>query len=551
VANRTNARANQDLAELRGRLAAAEQTLEAIRSGEVDALVVPGPGGDRLFTRAGAEHAYRVFVEVMNEGAATVSADGTILYCNRYFAEMIHHPLDGIIGTSIFNHIPQQDRKSFEALVLSSLQSSVKSELNLLTSSGVTIPVYVSLRSFEEFGSSALCMVVTDLSEQKRNEELLAAGKLANLLMEQATEIVVVCGINGQVLQASRALEQICGKNPLFQNFDHVLPLRIEAASSAGNPSWFSVQNLFTGLTFRGLEVTYQPPNSERMHFLMSASAITSEGSAIGCVINLFDIEERKRAEESLRRSEKLAATGRLAATIAHEINNPLEAVTNLLFLIENSARSDATTLKYAQLAQQELARVANITRQTLAFYRESRQPQTIRLKEIIESIISLYETKLNLKNLSLDTQLRSEGHILGFHNQLGQVISNLFLNAIEACPSGGKLTVRLSEGREWGNSHKRGVRLVIADNGSGIRSEDRARLFEPFFTTKGERGTGLGLWVSQGIITRHRGFLRLRSSVRPGNSGTVFSIFFPSAEQTEANPKIAVRSDDRFLGRN
>lgn len=514
--------------DLRGQLQAARETLEAIQSGAVDAVVVSSPGGDRLYTLTGAEHAYRVFVEAMNEGAATVSSDGTILYCNRRFAELVRRPLDELIGTPVLDLVPGAERKAFEALLRKSLESSGKAESSLCSAGGELIPVYISLRSFEEFGSRALGMVVTDLREQRRNQEMLAAGKLARLIMEQSTEIVAVCDTEGRVLQASNALEQTCGANPLFQPFDSVLPLDLYIPGQVAPPRRFTVADLFAGHTFRGVEVSYQPPQGERRHFLLSAGPVVLEGSPAGCVITLFDIDERKRVEESLRRSEKLAATGRLAATIAHEINNPLEAVTNLLYLIETVPGLDREALNYATAAQEQLARVAHITRQTLAFYRESRQPQPVRLKEITDSILSLYRGKAELKNIQVLEDLRFEGEILGFPNQVAQVVSNLFLNALEACPPGGKIRVRVYPSREWSNSRKPGVRVVIADNGPGVAPRDRARLFDAFFTTKGEKGTGLGLWVSQGIVARHRGFLRFRSSVRPQHSGTVFSVFLP-----------------------
>ena len=518
-----------ELENLRSRLQDAQDTLQAIQSGSVDAVVVSSSAGDRLYTLTGAEHAYRVFVEAMNEGAATVPADGTILYCNRCFAEMVRRPLDELIGTSVFALIPAPEIKAFEALLRASLQSSGKAESSLCAAGGQLIPVYVSLRSFAESGARAVAMVVTDLREQKRNQEMLAAGKLARLIMEQATEIVAVCDAHGRVLQASHALEQICGANPLFQTFDSLMTLELQSPESGVRRRRFTVADLFAGHSFRGVEVSYLPSQGERRHFLLSAGPVLLEGQPAGCVITLFDIDERKRVEESLRRSERLAATGRLAATIAHEINNPLEAVTNLLYLIETSSALQPEALGYANAAQQQLARVAHITRQTLAFYRESTSPQPVRLKEITESIISLYRSKAELRNIQIIEELRFAGEFPGFPNQVAQVISNLFLNALEACPPQGRIWVRVHAAHEWSNSKKPGVRVVIADNGYGVSPRDQPHLFEAFFTTKGEKGTGLGLWVSQGIVARHNGFVRFRSSVNPQRSGTVFSIFFPA----------------------
>jgi PAS domain S-box-containing protein len=531
VVQRKSKASESEVEQLRRRLQAAQETLEAIQSGGVDAVVVSSPGGDRLYTLSGAEHAYRLFVEAMNEGAATIAPDGTILYCNRRFAEMLRRPLDELIGTSVLDVIPAGERKAFEALLDKSRESSGKSEASLCAAGGELVPVYISLRSFEDFGSRAVGMVVTDLSEQKRNQEMLAAGKLARLILEQASEIVAVCDTEGRILQASHTLEQTCGANPLFQHFDRVLPLDLHSPDRDVPRRRFTVAEVFAGHTFRGIEVSYQAARAERRHFLLSAGPVLLDGRPAGAVITLFDIDERKRVEQSLRRSEKLAATGRLAATIAHEINNPLEAVTNLLYLIETMPGLDAEALRYANSAQEQLARVAHITRQTLAFYREATQPQPVRLKDITDSILSLYRGKAELKGIQLLCDLRFDGEIFGFPNQVAQVISNLVLNALEACAPNGKVQVRLYASHEWSNSHKPGVRVVVADNGSGVAPGDRSHLFEAFYTTKGEKGTGLGLWVSQGIVSRHNGFLRFRSSVRPQRSGTVFSVFFPLAE--------------------
>jgi two-component system CheB/CheR fusion protein len=279
--------------------------------------------------------------------------------------------------------------------------------------------------------------------------------------------------------------------------------------------------------------------------FLLSARPIRDKEETTGCVVTMFDIGERKRVEESLRHSERLAATGRLAASIAHEINNPLEGITNLLYLIETAPGLDPTARKYAQTAQQELTRVAHITKQTLTFYRESAEPQLLNVKQMIDDIVTLYATKLQHKKIMLHQQLEDDAQIRGYRNEIMQVISNLLLNALDAVPPKTEIWLRCYASHEWSNSRKPGVRIVIADRGPGITAENRAQLFEPFFTTKGERGTGLGLWVSRGIVNRHQGFIRLRSSTDPRHSGSVFSIFLPSVPDQASHS--SSRQAERF----
>jgi PAS domain S-box-containing protein len=242
----------------------------------------------------------------------------------------------------------------------------------------------------------------------------------------------------------------------------------------------------------------------------------------------LMDITARKNAEELLQRSEKLAMVGRLAASIAHEINNPLEAVTNLLYLIERHPALDGQAREFSRLAQRELSRVSHISRQTLGFYRESASPVPVNLSELLDDILKLYERKIDRRNVRVVKRYKLNRDAVVFAAEIRQVVSNLVINALEATDPGGTLTVAVQEGVDWAHPERRGVRLIIADTGHGIAAEHRKRIFEAFFTSKGEKGTGLGLWVTNGIVQKHGGSIRLRSSTGPQRHGTVFSIFLP-----------------------
>ncbi len=252
------------------------------------------------------------------------------------------------------------------------------------------------------------------------------------------------------------------------------------------------------------------------------------------------DITERKQAEDTLRMSEKLAATGRLAASIAHEINNPMAAVTNLLYLIGDAAALDADTRQYVNLAQEEIARVTHITRQMLAFYRDATAPVPVNIPELLQNTLALYAHRLRDCGIDVIADLREVPEVQAFPGEMRQVLSNLLLNAVEAVGKDGRIRLRVSSGRDWKDAQCAGIRIVIADTGSGIRAEYRQRIFEPFFTTKGENGTGLGLWVSGGIVHKHGGKIRVWSSARNGKSGTCFSIFLPLTPKVAETPKAA-----------
>ena len=233
-------------------------------------------------------------------------------------------------------------------------------------------------------------------------------------------------------------------------------------------------------------------------------------------------IERYARAQEALLRSEKLAVTGRLAASIAHEINNPLEAVTNLLFLMRGNA-SPEQQMKYLAQAEQELARVAEITKQTLRFYREPSQPVATKIVTVLDSVLMLFGPRLTAAGIAVEREERApSATVLSSPGELRQIVANLIGNAIDAMRTGGRLRIRISQFRKL-------VRLTIADTGMGIPKDVLPTIFEPFVTTKGETGTGLGLWVTAEIIKRNGWRIRVRSCSSPGHGGTTFSILIPA----------------------
>ena len=231
----------------------------------------------------------------------------------------------------------------------------------------------------------------------------------------------------------------------------------------------------------------------------------------------------RLRAEEALRRSEKLAAAGQLAAGIAHEINNPLESISNAIYLARSSPPSEIAS--FLRIADEELARVAQITRQTLGFYRETASPGNVRLSVLLNEVLALYNRKLEAKNVSVEKQYRDQGEIWAQAGELRQVFANQIANAIYAMPQNGRLIIRIRKSRSWNKGQQPGMAVSLVDTGSGISPEAMPRIFEPFFTTKQADGNGLGLWITHDIVTRHGGTIRARSNTR---SGTIFTTFLP-----------------------
>lgn len=252
---------------------------------------------------------------------------------------------------------------------------------------------------------------------------------------------------------------------------------------------------------------------------------VNEEGNAILEVCR--DITTELQAEEALCETEKLAAMGRVAGIIAHEINNPLAAITNTLYIVRHDPSLDDTARHFADVAEQELQRVSHITRQTLSFYRESKQPIPVNLAELLDDVLELQERILHTNGIVLQKRYTSAPIVHGFPGELRQVFLNLIGNSIQAMPKGGKLRVSMREAAVPGTM-RRGTLISIFDSGVGIQPEDAKRLFQPFFSTKSTKGTGLGLWISKGIVQKYDGSLTCRSYRTDLFCATCFRVFFP-----------------------
>jgi len=287
-----------------------------------------------------------------------------------------------------------------------------------------------------------------------------------------------------------------------------------------------SISRLQRGEHVGSYQTEHLRKDGTRVSVLLSVSPMRNRrGTMVGCSIIARDVTTQRRAEEALRRNEKLATAGRLVATIAHEINNPLEAVTNLLYLARHDpAKQD----EYLARAENEVQRIGSIAQQTLGFVREGISATPLNVAETLDQVLQLYLPKLKGKRIRIEKKYDAHADITGFSGELRQLFSNLIINAIDAMGDGGRMFLRVSHSHDWTSNHRPGVRVTVADSGAGIRPADLAHIFEPFYTTKIDAGTGLGLWLSYGIVQKHGGSIRVRSRTTPGHSGTTFSLFLP-----------------------
>ncbi len=356
-----------------------------------------------------------------------------------------------------------------------------------------------------------------DVTSRKKMEDMLR--ERADLL-ELASEAIIVRDLNGLLQYWNSGAEILYGwkrEEVLGNNIHEVLQTKFPVSD-------FEIESTIEEAGRWDGRLVQRTKDGHEV-IVASRQALKAEGQAI-LEINR-DITAQLRAEDALRNAERLAAMGRMAGIIAHEINNPLEAITNAFFLLRDHPSLDEQARYYAHLGEQELLRVAHITKQTLSFYRESQKPVQLSVAELLDNVLELQTRRLQLARVTVDKRYRSRGTIQGFPSELKQVFLNLIGNAIQAMPKGGRMRVSVSERSDW-KKQGRVVCIAICDTGSGVKIEDGKRLFEPFFTTKFSKGTGLGLWISKGIIQKYDGDIRFRTVFHPKGNVTTFRVLIP-----------------------
>ncbi len=372
-------------------------------------------------------------------------------------------------------------------------------------------------------------------SQLRAEVELETAQRLA-AIVESSDDAIISKDLTGKVRSWNPSAERIFGYRAdemIGQPITKIIP-----------PELHDDESRILGTIMRGervdhFETVRVRKDGERIEVSLTVSPLKdATGRIVGAAKIARDITQQKKTENALRTTERLASVGRLAATVAHEINNPLEAVTNLIYLAKNAdVREDVQ--KYLTSAQEELTRIFHITKQTLGFYRETKGATVIRLGPLITSLLSVFSSRARNRGIDLISEIRVDSDIYAVPGEIRQVIANLLANSIDAVNTNGQIRIRMSPARQWGGEGRQGIRLTVADTGSGISKAARSRIFEPFFTTKTDIGTGLGLWVCKSIVETHGGSIQLRSDATPGRSWTVFSVFLPLNAHEDADAEM------------
>jgi PAS domain S-box-containing protein len=537
-----------EIEELRARLVEAEDTLRAISGGEVDALVVDGPRGEQVFTLEGADHSYRIFLEEMHEGAATLNADGVILYCNRRFAEIVGMPLEQVIGSSLFQFAREADHPELDSILragLSGSGGSGKGELELL-SRGEPAPVYLSTSALPMGEVEAICLVVTDLALQKRNEQLVADEKLARSILEHASEAIVVCDTEERVVRASLAARRLCSCNAVGERFSQAYKLAGDGPE--GQPV-IPFAEILAGKVVQRIEAALILEDGESCRLQVSAGPLLApDDKVLGCVITLTDVTARRRAELEVERARQEAeganrAKDHFLATLSHELRTPLTPVLAVVSGLQEDGRLPNDVRAHLAMVRRNVELEARLIDDMLDLTRIARGKLELRregadLRQILEHALQTASGDLLHKRLRLVLDLTREDHAVWADTpRLTQVFWNLFSNAVKFTPAGGTITVRSSR-----EESPAGPQLLVevADTGIGIEPDVLADIFDAF--QQGEQtitrrfgGLGLGLAISKAIVELHGGSLTAASDGL--GRGAVFSVRLPVGELRQAEP--------------
>jgi PAS domain S-box-containing protein len=372
-------------------------------------------------------------------------------------------------------------------------------------------------------------------AEAAHQEELKESREWFQITLKSLGEAVVATDQAGNISFINPAAQQLTGWSYAEANgkpFREVVRLGDERTRLDVEDLINSVRGLQKVVSYSsGLMLTSRSGKEYPIE-LTGAPILNHMGQLAGVAVVFRDTTQRRQTEQTLRTSERLTMAGRLSATIAHEIRNPLDTVTNLVYLLQHEQKPNSSAAQYLEMASEELTRIAQITSQLLTFHRESRSPVSVSLNEVLDSVLVLFSPQIKQNHVVVNKRYETDRSVRGFPGELRQVFSNLVGNAMEAITGGGQLVLHTRESSMAGQPSRRGIRVTVLDNGSGIPPGVRKNLFAPFYTTKGEKGTGLGLWISRGIVEKHEGTIHVSSTSRNGRSGTAFSVFLPFEQE-------------------
>jgi PAS domain S-box-containing protein len=469
---------------------------------------------------------FAAFVNSSPDPIISKDLTGRIISWNRAAVRVFGYEEQEIIGQSILRLIPPNFHHEENELwrKLRADESIDPYETTWLSKGGGNIPVAVTVYPVRDesgtvIGASKLACDLSNRTQEDESRFRLAA------IVDSADDAIASKDLNGIVTSWNEGAYRMFGYTAaemIGQPMLRIIPEELHYEEDE------ILRKLRVGERIDHYETTRRRKNGERIEVSVTISPIrNSTGRVTGASKIARDISDRKRIERMLIQSEKLAATGRMAATIAHEINNPLESVMNLIFLARQHSVADGKVHQYLLTAEEELERVSHIARQTLGYYKDTGSPSEVYLHDLVQNVLTVYNSKILSTGVSVDTRFNDLQKIIVSKGEMLQVFSNVIANALDSMRRGGALNI---SARKFAAPVGDGIQTVIRDSGTGIRPEHMEKIFEPFFTTKGDLGTGIGLWVARQLVETRGGQISVASSTEKENGGTTITIFIPFA---------------------
>jgi PAS domain S-box-containing protein len=513
-----------ELEQLRLRLEEAEETLRALSAGEVDSLVVEGPDGPRVYALEGSNNSYRVLVQEMNEGAATVNRDGTILYCNQRFAEVLAHPLEKVMGGSLREHVAAQQLASFDDLCRRGWEGESKGEVAIQRADGTQVPLYLSLSALVD-DEPILCIIATDLTEHIRAQELRRSEELARrraielqaLFDAVPAAVFITRDPSGRITEANDLCYEMF-RAPRGSAISLTAPdppshFRVLKEGVPVSPDDLPIQLAATqGVEVRNFELALEFDDGSVRHVLGNATPLRDEqGRPNGAVAALIDITERRKIEEAVREGDRRKTD--FLAVLSHELRNPLAPIRNSVFMLERSPPGTDAARRASEVLQRQTEHLARLVDDLLDINRITHgkielQLASLDARDVVRRSCDDLRAVFDQRGVELQLSLcESPVWIDADASRLAQMVENLLGNALKFTPRAGQVQVEV--GACAGQCE-----IVVRDTGIGIESADLERIFEPFVQSARTRGQGLGIGLAlvRELAVKHGGAVRARS---------------------------------------
>lgn len=522
MTHETAAETHQELEELRRRLEEAEETLRAIRGGEVDAILVDGPAGPRVYTLEGAGHSYRVLVETMSEGAATLAEDGSILYANACFAELLEAPLSRVMGASLRDWVVPAAKPTFEALLSEAAERAATGECVLATAAGREVTVQLSVSPLEDAGQRLLCVVATD--QTKRKQEL-------DTVMGAMTDALLVFDAEGNVVRANPAAERVLGFDPAGVSRDE-LDRRVRLEARDGRlleREEHPAARALRGEPVQALSISVVRDGA-RLDFSVSCCPLRDEGEITGAVSTWHDVTALESAKRQVEAADR--RKDHFLAVLSHELRNPLMPVRNSLYVLDHVVPGGEQARRARDVIGRQIDQLSRLVDDLLDITRIGRgkiqlQRQRVELNGLVQRTLEDHMTLLEGGGIEVAlTPAAEELFVDADANRVAQVLSNVLQNAAKFTPRGGRVSVTVGADEERGEAV-----VAVKDTGVGMDETLLRRVFEPFVQAdatldRSGGGLGLGLALAKGLIEQHGGSIGVRSD-GPGR-GSEFTVRLP-----------------------